>query len=172
MRTLYLLRHAKSSWADSGLDDHDRPLNARGLDACARLIPYIRQHGVAPDLVLCSTAERTRATLQGIFSALPVPLQVVYDPALYLGTPERIMALIRAVPASVQRLMVVGHNPGLEDLAALLAGDGPADLLAQIGGKFPTGALAALDFGIDSWDALAAGGGRLRLFAVPRLLPE
>ena len=170
MRTLYLLRHAKSSWADPVLDDHARPLNARGHDACSRLIPFLRQKGIAPDLVLCSTAERARATLHGIFPGLPAPVAVRYDPAVYLATPEELLALIRKAPLEVQRLLVVGHNPGLEDFARQFAGTGADDEMARLRDKFPTGALACLSFDIDAWDQISPGTGRLDLFAVPRLL--
>ncbi|MEQ8344444.1 MAG: histidine phosphatase family protein [Sneathiellaceae bacterium] len=170
MRTLYLLRHAKSSWADFGLDDHDRPLNARGVESCTRLVPHLRQEGIAPDLVLCSTAERARATLHGIFPGLPAPLAVRFDPAVYLAAPGDLLALARATAAEVRRLMVIGHNPGLEDLARSLAGSGPPDALARLEEKFPTGALACFSFDIDTWQDLSPGTGRLCLFTLPRLL--
>ena len=172
MRTLYLLRHAKSSWTDPGLDDHDRPLNVRGLDACERLVPFLRREGVAPDFVLCSTALRARSTLHGVFPALPVPLTVRYDPAAYLAAPEKLLALLRALPPGIERPMLVGHNPGLEEFAGLLAGSGPDDQLARMREKFPTGGLACLSFDIAAWDALTPGCGRLNLFAVPRLLQD
>lgn len=165
MRTLYLLRHAKSSWANPGLDDHDRPLNARGQNACARLARYFRAQGIGPELVLCSTAERTRATLHGVMPGLPAPLDVRFEPALYLAEAEAIAQLLREVPDTVQRLLVIGHNPGMEDFAAwLLAKDWPHE-------KFPTGGFAAFTLAIDSWAGLAPGTGRLALRVVPRELP-
>lgn len=172
MRTLTLLRHAKSSWADPGMDDHDRPLNARGLENCRRLARHLEESGVAPDLVLCSTAERARATLHGVFPGLRPPLDVRYDPRLYLAEPETLLDLIRAVPDRVGHVMVVGHNPGLEELAALLAGSGPEALLARMQEKFPTGALAVIDFDVEAWREVAPRAGRLRLFAVPRELAD
>lgn len=165
MRTLYLLRHAKSSWANAGLDDHDRPLNARGQDACVRLAGYFRAEAIRPDLVLCSTAERTRATLHGVMPGLPAPLNVRYEPALYLAEAEAIARVLRDLPDAVQRPLVIGHNPGMEDLAAwLLATPWPHE-------KFPTGGFAAFELAIDSWAELKSGTGRLTLRTVPRALP-
>jgi len=171
MRTLYLLRHAKSSWADPALGDHDRPLNARGLEACGRLAQYFRREGVAPELVLCSTAERTRATLHGIFPGLPVPLDVRYEPALYLAEARAILTQLQAVPATVGKVMVIGHNPGLEDFAALILADEKSDNPAWADEKFPTGGFAAFSLEIADWTGLAPGSGRLFLYAVPRTLP-
>lgn len=168
MPTLHLLRHAKSSWDDLDLRDHDRPLSARGERAAAAMAAFLRQSGVAPDLVLCSTARRTQDTLTAIRAGLPATVDVKNTRALYEADAGALLDRIRKVDAAVATLMLVGHNPGLEDLAVLLAGDGgdPAARKALFR-KFPTGALASLSSDGD-WKSLAPGGARLTGFVTPK----
>lgn len=173
-RTLYLQRHAKSSWADGGLPDHERPLNARGRDACKRLGKYWREADVLPELVLCSDAARTRETFERIAKRLKAePPPVVYDPALYLAEPEAILQVVAGQPAKLRRLMVVGHNPGLEELAQLVIGDGDPGLVGQLVDKFPTGALATLEFGAArGWRDLRPRSARLAAYVIPADLED
>jgi phosphohistidine phosphatase len=145
--TLYLLRHAKSSWEDADLADHDRPLAPRGLRACARLKSYCTELTIEPELVLCSTATRARETLARVLGDHPA---VIFDGDLYLATGRAITERIRGLTAD--SAMVVGHNPGLHD--ALLNLSHRSQLREDVAEKFPTGALATLE--LESWDAPTA----------------
>lgn len=156
---LYLLRHAKSSWDDAGLADHDRPLAKRGRRATKAIARYLTEHAVAPELVLCSTARRTRETLERIAPALGTP-EVSYETELYGASAGELMERLRAVPDGVGSVMLIGHNPGIEDLASAL-------IRRAVASKFPTGAVATLELEGDPRDA---GPGRAELvdFVVPR----
>jgi phosphohistidine phosphatase len=162
VRTLIVLRHAKSSWGETGLPDHDRPLAPRGRRAGAALARHVAEAGVAPELVLCSTALRARQTLDLVLPALGEP-QVSLEAGMYLASAEAIVERLRVLTAEV--VMLVGHNPGLQDLVLHLSRAGPLrDLVA---GKFPTGALATLEV-----DILAEAGATLVDLVVPRELAD
>jgi phosphohistidine phosphatase len=170
LKTLYLLRHAKSDWADAGLPDHDRPLARRGEQAAKRIATYIEHTGIRPELVLCSSARRARDTLEAMTTVLGQETAVRVEDELYgAGAPELLGRLWR-VGADTQSVMMVGHNPGLHDLAAELAGDGDGEALAQLQVKFPTGALATLTFAGPDWRELAPAGAHLAGMVVPRQL--
>jgi len=169
VRTLYLLRHAKSSWSESGLSDHDRPLAKRGREATAALAKHMVAARISPAIVLCSTARRAQETLEGVKGAFDDDVAVWSDQGLYGADDDELIAVLRELPATVRSAMVVGHNPGLQDLALTLAGDGDRAALARLHGKFPTGALATLIVA-DTWAALARGGARLDALVVPREL--
>jgi phosphohistidine phosphatase len=166
-RMLYLLRHAKSSWADDRLDDHDRPLAKRGEDAVVRLRRYVAATGIAPDLVLCSSARRATMTLEGIASALAANTTVVIEEGQYGAPSGDLLARLHEVSDDVSGVMLIGHNPGLESLAALLIADGDQTLRRRLAEKFPTGALATLAFG-GEWRDLGAADATLVAFVVPR----
>ena len=167
-RWLYLLRHAKSSWTDPGLDDRDRPLAQRGEEAVRRLRRYISDHPQeAPELVLCSSARRTTMTLDGITDALPARVDTRIEDELYAASSRRLLERLRGVADDVSRVMVVGHNPGLEDLALLLVAQTDDAASRRMSTKFPTGALATLTFA-GSWADLAPGTATLESFVVPR----
>lgn len=170
MRFLHLLRHAKSSWGEPGLRDHDRPLSDRGRRAAAAVAAHLRTAGIAPDLVLCSTARRTVDTLAAIRSSLPKAAAVETTAELYEVGAAALLDRVHLVPSQVGVLLLVGHNPGMEGLASGLAGDG-SDVEARTAmlRKFPTGALASLAFDGD-WDGLSWGAARLTGFVVPREL--
>src|SRR3546814_409083 len=155
--TLHLLRHAKSSWDAPGVADHDRPLSERGRRAAAAMAAHFRKAGIAPDLVLCSSARRTVDTLAAIRPRLPKDVAIETTADLYEVDAGTLLARVRRVPASVEVLLLVGHNPGMEGLATGLAGAG-SDAAARAGldHKFPAGALASLDFDGD-WRDLACG---------------
>lgn len=171
MLTLSLLRHAKSSWANLELDDHERPLAKRGAKAIPALAKFIRQEKLRPSLVLCSDAMRTRATLALLLAELGPPTpRVIYDDALYLASPEAIRAEIARVEDGVLHVLVVGHNPGLHALALELVGEGDRKLLAMLAREFPTGALAVFSFDIASWKDVKGASGHLEHFTTPRRL--
>jgi phosphohistidine phosphatase len=169
--TLFLLRHAKSSWADPTMSDRERPLAARGERAARRIAAYLESQRIRPELVLCSPARRTRDTLDLLQPALPRRTKVRIDDGLYGADADEIMQRLRAVDAQVGSVMVVGHNPGLEDVAMELAGDGDDAAMAQLRTKFPTAALARLE--LDSgWSQLGAGRAYLAALVLPRQLTE
>ncbi len=168
-KRLVLVRHAKSSWSDPDLADHDRPLSARGRDAAATVGRHLRRSGLRPDLVLCSSATRARQTLERLKFE---DTAVIVEDQLYGAGAAALLTRVRGVSNEVRTLVVVAHNPGIEELARLLPGPadtGRNDDLAAAG-KFPTGAVADLEFAIDGWPEVAPGRGRLRAFVVPRAL--
>jgi phosphohistidine phosphatase len=124
LRLLYLLRHAKSSWGDPGLEDRDRPLNSRGRRAARLVAEHLRAEGVSPELVLCSASLRTRQTLAAILPALDGEVEARIEDALYSAGAEELLERLRSVPASTSSVLVIGHNPGLHELALSLAGTG------------------------------------------------
>ena len=163
---LYLLRHAKSSWADPGLPDHERSLAPRGEQAARRIAGYIRQERIRPGLVLCSTAVRARRTLEIIAPALGEATAVRLEDRLYGAGAEDLLSRLREVPDDVDAVLVVGHNPGLQDLAVELAGGGDARALRRLNEKFPTGALASLTTP-GRWTELGTGTARLVSLILP-----
>jgi phosphohistidine phosphatase len=151
MKRLYLLRHAKSSWKDTSLPDHDRPLAGRGRRAAKAMARHMRDHGVEPELVLCSTARRARDTLDRIEPALGSPT-VRVESDLYAASAPVLLERLRGVPDTVWSVMVIGHNPGLQELALELAR--PASAASELADKYPTGALVTLAFDASSWQEL------------------
>ena len=168
-RILYLLRHAKSSWSNHRLDDHDRPLAKRGRDAVKRLRRYLTEAHIAPELVLCSSARRTVMTLEGIASALPAGADIEIETGLYGAPSDRLLDRLHDVSQDVASLLLIGHNPGLEALASILIGGGDAELRQRLAAKFTTGALATLAFD-GRWNDLAPADASLQAFVVPREL--
>lgn len=168
-RHLYLLRHAKSSWDDVGLDDHDRPLAPRGEDAVKRVRRHMKRAGIKPALVLCSSARRTLMTLEGIRPALPDDVETVIYDDLYAASAGRLVARVREITDDVPSVMLIGHNPGLEDLAVMLVGAGEGAVRRRMAAKFPTGALATLRIE-SSWRDLAPREASLEAFVTPREL--
>ena len=164
-RRLYLLRHAKSSWKEQGLADHDRPLARRGRRAAKAICRHLRENRVVPELVLCSTAKRARQTLEGIEPALGRGA-IRVEPDIYGASPADLLELLHEIAAPVRSVMVIGHNPGLEQLALLLARQGSAR--QELEAKFPTGALATLAFRASGWGALDRGTAELIEFIRPR----
>jgi len=171
MLTLSLLRHAKSSWDDPELDDHDRPLAKRGVKSVPALARYFRQQRLRPGLVLCSDAMRTRATLALLLAEIGPPTpRVVNEERLYLAAPETILSVLAHATPAEPHVLVVGHNPGLHALALTLVGEGDRKLLAQMAREFPTGALAVLSFAVESWKEVRPATGHLDHFTTPRRL--
>jgi phosphohistidine phosphatase len=168
VRRLFLFRHAKAEPGAPGQEDHDRALTERGLADAAAMARYIRKQGYQPARILCSTSIRTRQTIAPLLDAAPVD----YLPALYLAPPGRIVALAQDAADGDAALMLVGHNPGLEQAATLLARE-PVKAKEQhrldvLEEKFPTAALAVLEFKISSWKDLSPGEGKLVDFVRPK----
>ena len=167
-RRLLLLRHAKAEPGEPEQDDHERALARRGRRDAERVGAAIAERGLAPQQVLCSSSRRTRETLDALLPFLPAGLAIGVDRALYLASPQQILARIAAVDDPVKALLVVGHNPGIEALAEGLAREGDRDALARMRRKFPTGALAVLELGSTRWRELASKGATLVAFLTPR----
>jgi phosphohistidine phosphatase len=160
-KLLVLLRHAKSSWADPDLLDHDRPLNRRGREAAALVGRRLRHEGPHPDLVLCSSATRTRQTLELL--ALPESVDVEIEDQLYGAAASDLLERVRQVPARYAIVLLVSHNPGTEELARMLDRDGLVGV-----DKFPTAAVAMLRFAARGWDEIDGGRAQLDSFFTPR----
>ncbi len=176
MRQLLLLRHAKSSWDDPQLSDHARPLNSRGRKAAKAMRHAMRDLGLAPDIVLVSSARRTLQTLEALEPWDDQPLIEPMD-QLYLADAQKLLAALRDVSDTARSVLLIGHNPGLHDLAMLLVGDRamkgaePPRNISRLAEGYPTGALT--EFSIPGpWSQLNEGGGRLLRFLAPRDLPE
>jgi phosphohistidine phosphatase len=170
MKVLHLLRHAKSDWGDLSLDDHARPLNARGVKAAKAMGRTLAAEGFATDVVFCSTAVRARQTLDLLRRPLR-PLNVRYDDALYMVSPRDLLEFIRRAPETSGAIMVVGHNPATHDAALTLIGraaPGQRPALATLKQKYPTGALCTIRFAIAHWRQVTAGTGLLLRFLRPR----
>jgi phosphohistidine phosphatase len=148
MKTLWLLRHAKSSWDDPALADHDRPLAPRGRKAGKRIRRWAADNGTRPDLVLCSTAERAQATLELVLPGLGSP-DVELEAGLYHASADVLLDRVRALGPELDGVLLIGHNPGLHDLASLLAPPGVEAL--------PTAALVELRLEVESWGEARAG---------------
>ncbi len=166
MNSLYLLRHAKSSWDEPGLVDHDRPLAPRGRKAARRMAVHVRKAKIRPQLVLCSAATRAVQTYEAISTALEQPVVVSVEEALYGASDTDLLVRLHDVPDTVSAVLLVGHNPGLQDLALGLADDGNPTDLARLGDKFPTCALARLDVPT-GWDALGPGHAYMKSLVLP-----
>jgi len=175
VKTLYLLRHAKSSWDDPSLSDEERPLAPRGRRAATAMAHHLRREGVAPDRILCSPSLRTRQTLDHLAPVLMGPGNagaIRFEPAIYEAAPHQLLALLQSTPPEMSSLLLIGHNPGMASLAvSLLSPDGHDASLAHLQRKYPTGALATFQFPHAEWDALRPGSCRLLSFVRPRELP-
>ena len=164
-KRLFLLRHAKSSWDDPGLADHDRPLAPRGRRSAALMASHLRDEGIRPELVLCSTAVRTRETLEG--ARLSDAGEVAFERDLYAASADTLLARLRRVPDAVESALLIGHNPGMQDLAVMLARSGAE--LERVERKLPTGALATLELD-GGWSDLGPGRAKLVAFVRPKQL--
>jgi phosphohistidine phosphatase len=172
MKTLYLLRHAKSSWSDPSVSDRDRPLAPRGVRAAALVATHLQRAGIRPALVLCSPASRTRQTLDAMVPSLGDATEIRMEEDLYGASAGELMARVRNVAQGVSSVMVVGHNPALQDVGLELAGDGEEVLLARLRAKFPTAALATLDLADGGWATLGQGRAVLTALVFPRELRD
>jgi phosphohistidine phosphatase len=148
VKTLHLLRHAKSDWGDASLADHDRPLNKRGKRARVTVAEHAA--GMPVDLVVCSTARRARATAKPVVAALGCPVE--YDPAVYGADADGLLDVVHALDDGLDAVMLVGHNPSMEELTETLCGSSPA---------YPTAALGSVQLAVDRWVEVVAHTGTL-----------
>jgi phosphohistidine phosphatase len=167
MLTLSLLRHAKSSWKDPTLPDHIRPLNTRGKAEAPVMGKEIAKHRFDPDLVLCSTARRTRDTLQLVLPELKTAPKIIYEDGLYHGTPAELLYRLQEVAAGVGQVLLVGHNPELQAFALNLVGSGSKQLKDRLEAKLPTAGLVVLRFRVGAWKDVTTHSGKLELFLTP-----
>jgi phosphohistidine phosphatase len=178
MRQLLLLRHAKSAWGDKALPDRDRPLSPRGERAAALVRRAMRDLGLAPDLVLLSPSRRTRATLEALEPWDDAPLIEPVD-SLYLATAQQLLDALHGIQETVRSVLLIGHNPGMNDLAVRLTGapasathsDASSRAIEHLAAGYPTGALAEFTIA-GPWRQLDTGGARLIRFLRPRDLAE
>ena len=158
------MRHAKSSWDNPGIVDHDRPLNKRGRLAASRMANQLSEHNLLPDMVLASTATRVRETLQLMSDQWQHAVSVLFEKSLYLASPEIILAHVGNLPAACQRAMIVGHNPGLSELAGALR-KSYIDL--------PTAGVIVFETEKNNWlDAVSAKTWREKAVWLPRELAD
>lgn len=170
MKRLTLLRHAKSNWDYSEIDDLDRPLNERGWKAARRMGKELRHREMHFDLVLASVAARVRETIDGLQEKFDFDCEIRFEPQLYLASAERLLSAVRDLPEDVSSPLFVGHNPGLQRLALELTRDDDHGFRKRIAHKYPTGALAILELGADRWSGVAPGRGRIVDLTLPNEL--
>ncbi len=153
MKTLYLLRHAKSSWDDPALKDFDRPLNKRGLKAAPKIGAHMLKEKIRPDLVLSSPALRAKQTTHIVCEAAGLSSLINFDERIYEASVQRLFEIVAGFEEGISTAMMVGHNPGFEELLAALTGESQ---------RMPTGALACIELKIKKWPDLTGGCGKLK----------
>ncbi len=169
MRRLLLLRHGKADRHSAG-GDRERPLTRRGEEDALRLGQYLAAEGMKPDLAVASNARRARQTLDRVLAAFPGHVTHVIENTIYMATVDHLLDILRQTPNRVSTLLAVGHNPGFAELAISLAGSGEAAELQRLRSKFPTAALAILNFEADHWETVGMQAARLDRFVTPALL--
>lgn len=170
MKTLHLLRHAKSDWADANLSDHERPLNARGTVAARAMGSRLAAESFEVGAIFCSTATRARETYQLLSKPLP-RIPVTFLDELYMVSANELLAFIRGASNSHESIMLIGHNPATQDLALSLiarAGRGAKESLGAIKEKYSTGGLCTIAFEISQWRHVAPGKGTLVRYLRPK----
>lgn len=170
MSRLFLLRHAKSSWDATGVPDFDRPLNIRGRNAVPLMGRHMADHALMPDRVLCSSARRTRETFGGLLPFLRGDFDARFLTSIYDCGSGTYLSILRRHGGEARTLMLIGHNPVIQETACSLIGRGNPEILAQIREKYPTAGLAVIDFEHDDWSSLEPGTGRIVAFFRPREL--
>lgn len=163
MKKLLLLRHAKSSWADASLPDFERPLNERGLRAAPLIGKFMRKQKIQPDLIICSPAKRTRETIALVLEAAGIAPETRYDERIYEATTSRLMEIIAEIEDDKREVMLVGHNPGFENLLERLTGRRE---------RMPTAALAMVILDAENWSEAVAKGGYLEEFVKAKELAK
>jgi phosphohistidine phosphatase len=161
MKTLLLLRHAKSSWGDSSLADFDRPLAHRGVNDAPRMGRALKERGIVPDRIISSPAVRAVQTIQAVVKAAGLGVAPEFDEDIYGASSAELMRVVRRISDSSSCALLVGHNPGFEELLSRLTGARHS---------LPTAALAGVEFQIESWSDVEDGDGKLAWFMTPKLL--
>lgn len=159
--TLTLMRHAKSSWGDPSLPDHDRPLNARGERDAPEMGQRLKARGIRPSLLLASTSRRTTQTARAVADAIGFPAEFIHrERELYLASAEEIMSTVCAQDPSFRHILVIGHNPGMSELANRLSDGLPGDM--------PTAAMITLEAEVDDWRGFAHAARRIVGYDYPK----
>src|SRR5271157_3045658 len=171
MKTVTLFRHAKSGEKDNPrIDDFDRPLSDRGLKAAPKMGMAMRDRHLRPNLILCSPSVRTRQTLtMASAEAWDIAPKIRFDKKLYEASAQTLLSVLKGVPKDVDHVMIIGHNPGLQDLAVTLAVDGRER--QQLKDKLPTAAVVSIEFEEELWTELQPASGHLVLYMSPKTLP-
>jgi len=170
MHRLLLLRHAKAERLQPGGRDHDRVLTERGRADALALGAYLVRHAFLPDRVVASPSARTRETWDQVAAAFEDAPQATFEPRIYEATPQAILAVIKETGPEVGTLLLIGHNPGLQELAVSLIAAGDVDTRQRLKEDFPTTALAAVNFAVEDWSRLHRQAGRLEHFVTPASL--
>lgn len=155
MKTLYVLRHAKSDWNDASLTDFERPLNERGIHAAQKMGAFMQQRGIVPDLIISSPARRARETAQIVKDAAGIAAEIHFEPRIYEASVGDLMEIVSQAENDCEKLLIVGHNPGFEQLVEILSGE------LQ---PMPTAALAEIELPIENWSETMRGGKLKNLF--------
>ena len=163
MKKLLLLRHAKSSWEDTSLSDFDRPLNERGLRAAPIIGEYMREKKIRPDLIICSPAKRTRETIALVLEAAGIETELRYDERIYEASVGQLVEIISQIEDDKTEVMLVGHNPGFENLLERLTGESV---------RVPTAALARIALNSEKWNEAATHAGQLEMFVKAKELAK
>jgi phosphohistidine phosphatase len=159
MKNLYILRHAKSNWSDGNQTDFERPLNKRGLRTAPKMGALMREKGFVPDLILSSTAVRARTTAEIVRAALQSEVKICFDVRIYNAATRDLLEVLSQLPDAAEKVMLVGHNPELENLIFALTGETIT---------LPTAALAEIELPLGKWMEIARGGGKLKNTFYPR----
>jgi phosphohistidine phosphatase len=170
MTILTVLRHAKSSWDQQGLDDFDRPLNDRGRKAARRIGRELKHRHVRFDRVFASSAIRVRETLDELAKGYDRNLDVSFDDRIYAADVETLIDIVQGIPDEVHAPLLVGHNPGLQELLVRLTRDDDGGLRSKVAAKYPTAAVAIVTLPAPRWEEVAPGSGEIRELILPREL--
>jgi phosphohistidine phosphatase len=170
MLRLILLRHAKAAWPP-GILDVDRPLAARGQEAALVMGDYLKRERLAPDLAIVSSARRTQETWERVQPILG-EIEMRSDGRIYEAPVGRLLEVVREVEPGIGTLLLIGHNPGFEELAKHFIGEGDMDSILRLGQKYPTAGLAVIDFELESWADVGKKTGRLERFVTPKFLGD
>jgi len=170
MRRLLLFRHAKAERSQPGMEDRTRKLEERGRRDAAKIGAYMASHALIPDQVMTSPSSRTQETWKFAAAAIRTPLKVSEVERLYDATAHTILGVVKAAAPATHTLLIVGHNPGLHELATMLVASGDIDARERLREKLPTSGLAIIDFPLDDWGKLHPQCGRLERFVTPKSL--
>lgn len=163
MKTLLLLRHAKSDWGDAGLRDFDRPLAKRGEKDAPRMGGVLTEKAVSPDLIVCSPAVRATQTMERFKDAASLDLPIEFEPNIYEASVGELMKIVRRLPDDKNTVLMIGHNPGFEALLWRLTG---------VAEHMPTAALACIELPVEKWEDVEDNQGKLVWFMTPKTLGE
>lgn len=170
MKRLTILRHAKSSWNDPHLEGFNRPLNDRGWKSARRVGRELEKRGVKFDLVIASPAARVRETIDGLKEKLALNVEIRFEPRMYATSEEMLLTIVRDIPESSYMPLLVGHNPGLQQLIVALTHNDSDDLRSHVEQKFPTAALAAIELPAHRWIEVTPGTGKITDLILPKKL--